>query len=47
VITNPVDKSIQLTLDGGSTFFGNKPSFFAVERIAYSELNLIDVLPPT
>lgn len=47
VITNPVDKSIQLTLDGGTTFFGNKPSFFSVERCAYAELNLIDVLPPT
>ncbi len=47
VINNPVNESIQLTLDGGVTFFGNKPSFFAVERIAYSELNLIDILPPT
>jgi hypothetical protein len=39
--------TLSLTLDGGSTFFGQRPAFFTGQNTSYAELNLIDVLPPS
>lgn len=37
----------KVSLDGGVTYFGNRPSFFTGNSMAYAEFNLVDVLPPS